>query len=304
MYIKKKQHDSIIITLCFRKMLNRNMLSIFVGLFFLLSCFQFQRGASDQKLMTAANINYRIKATIVPPYRTAYRTLNYRIVQPLLKVNTKSNQGAIRILIQSLLFTAKMVRDQLHKATKASEELRTNIDERIAQLVLSISNQEKQVHESQAAVNEANLNVQHIQHQVTMAEAAVRDSQHSLNVANQDVHEAQKAVDKARVCGVGRRRKRFLGGGLRDLNPVKIFRNTVGKPLCSVINSGGINSAKERQAMAEQRLHIHNSVYIVTKRTWPPNGRNMIPLKHNSMPPTLNCRQLRQRSMNNEPNNR
>ena len=45
---------------------------------------------------------------------------------------------------------------------------------------------------------------------------------------------------------------------------MKIFRETVGKPFCSVINKGGINSAKERRGMAERRVHetqqrLHNA---------------------------------------------
>jgi hypothetical protein len=236
-------------------MVNRNMSSIFIGLFSLQCCFQVQRGLSDQTVMTSSYFKQRMVETVVPPYRTAYTTLNEGIVQKLLAADTESDEATIRTVVNSLLCAAKNVRDQLHKATEASEQIRTTIDGQIIQLVLSISNQEERVRQSQEAVNQANGNIQHAQHQINMAEAAVRDSQHSLNVANHAVHEAHKAVEQARVCNMGRRKKCLFGGFFRKLNPVRIFRNTMGKPLCSVINSGGIDNAKGRRTLAEQHLH-------------------------------------------------
>jgi hypothetical protein len=235
-------------------MMNRKILFLSVALFSLLCGFQVQRVLSDQTVMSSANINHWIVETIVHPYRMAYTTLNEDIVQPLLTVDTESDQPTLRKLIQLLLLAIEDVRDQLHKATKASEQIRINIDEQVTQLVLSIENQEEQIRQSQIAVIQANINVQSAQNQVNSAEGDLRDSQHALNDANQAVRDAQKAVDDARVCGLGRRRKRFLGKIAQQLNPVKIFRETVGKPLCSVINAGGIDSAKQRRGMAEQRV--------------------------------------------------
>jgi chromosome segregation ATPase len=187
-----------------------------------------------------------MRETVVPPYSMAYTTLNERIVQKLLTADTGSDQATIKKLVNSLLCAAKKVHNELRQATEASEQIRNTLDEQIGQLVLSVSNQEQQVRQSQEAVNHANNNIQSTQHQVTVAEAAVRNSQHSLNVANNAVHEANAAVNKARRCGVGRRKKRFLGF-LKPLNPVRI--------VCSVVNSGGINNAKERRGLAEQNLH-------------------------------------------------
>jgi len=185
-----------------------------------------------------------MRETVVPPYSMAYTTLNDRIVQKLLTADTGSDQATIKTLVNSLLCAAKKVHNELRTATEASEQIRNTLDEQIGQLVLSVSNQEQQVRQSQEAVNHANNNLQSTQHQVTVAEAAVRDSQHSLNVANNAVHEANAAVNKARRCGVGRRKKRFLG-----------FLKPVIRIPCSVLNSGGINNAKERRGLAEQNLH-------------------------------------------------
>lgn len=239
------------------------MLHIFIYLFSLLCCFQIQRGVSDPSVITSSHLQQRMVETIVPPYCTAYTTLNEHIVQKLLKFNTKSDQVTVKSLINSLICAAKNIHGELRKAAEASEQIRNTVDEQIAQLVLSISNQEERIRQNQEILHQANVNIQHAQHQVNMAEAAVRDSQHSLNIANHAVHEANEAVRQARICGMGRRKKRFLGF-LKELNPVKIIRNVVGKPLCRVINSGGINSAKDRRALtehnlrqAQQRLHTH-----------------------------------------------
>jgi chromosome segregation ATPase len=245
-------------------MVNRAVLPIFIGFFFLLCCFEVQRGLADQTVMTSSDIKQRMVETVVPPYCTAYTTLNERIVQKLLAVQNESDERTVQTLVNSLLCAAKNVHDQLRKATEATEPIRNTIDEQITQLVHSISDQEERVRQSQEAVNQANGNIHHAQHQVNVAEAAVHDSQNSLNAANHALHEAHQAVEQARRCGMGRRRKRFLGSFLRELNPVRIFRNVIGKPLCSVINSGGIDNAKERRALtegnlhqAQQRLHSH-----------------------------------------------
>ncbi|CAF1463745.1 unnamed protein product [Adineta steineri] len=193
--------------------------------------------------------------TVVPPYCTAYTTLNEHVVEKLLAVDIESDEAAIQALVNSLLCAAKNVRDQLHKATKATEQIRSSIDEQITQLVLSISSQEERVRQSQEAIQQANNNIQHSQHQLNLAQAAVHDSQNSVNSANHAVHEAEEAVRQARICGMGRRKKR---GFFEELNPVRIFRNVIGKPLCSVFNSGGIDNAKDRRALAHQNLHHAN----------------------------------------------
>jgi chromosome segregation ATPase len=179
--------------------MNRNLLSTFLSLFFLLSCFQFQRGVSDQTVIISADIDRRIATTIVSPYRMAYETLNYRIVQRLLAVNTKSKRTTIRMLTQSLLSAAKTVRDQLHNAAKASEEIRTTIDERINQLVLSISNQEKQVRESKIAVARANLNVQYAQEQINLAEKNVHRMKQRLYDYQQNLATQRLQYDTAQA---------------------------------------------------------------------------------------------------------
>jgi len=196
--------------------------------------------------------------TVVPPYCMAYTTLNEHMMAKLLEVDPGIDQATTRTLINSLLCAAKNVRSELHKATEACEQIRKTIDEQITQLVLSVSHQEERVRQSQEGVHQANNNIHHTQQQVNVAEAALHASQHSLNMAHHAVHEAHEAVRQARICGMGRRKKRFLGSLLRELNPVRIFRNVITKPLCSIFNSGGIDRAKERRQLAEQNLHDAN----------------------------------------------
>jgi hypothetical protein len=113
-------------------------------------------------------------------------------------------------LVDSLLCAAKNVHDNLRKATEASEQIRITMDEQIGQLVLSISNQEQHVRESQQTVNQANSNIQNAQQYVTIEEAAVCDSEHSLNMTSNAVNEAHEAMEQARRCGILRHKKRFF----------------------------------------------------------------------------------------------
>jgi chromosome condensin MukBEF ATPase and DNA-binding subunit MukB len=103
------------------------------------------------------------------------------------------------MLTQSLLSAAKTVRDQLHNAAKASEEIRTTIDERINQLVLSISNQEKQVRESKIAVARANLNVQYAQEQINLAEKNVHRMKQRLYDYQQNLATQRLQYDTAQA---------------------------------------------------------------------------------------------------------
>ncbi|CAF0729844.1 unnamed protein product [Adineta steineri] len=196
--------------------------------------------------------------TVVPSYCTAYKTLNEDIVEKLLAADIESDEAAIEALVNSLLCGAKNVRNQLHKATNATEHIRITIDEQITQLVLSISSQEERVRQSEEAIQQASNNIQHSQRQLDMAQAAVHDSHNSVNAANHAVHEAEEEVRQAHICGMGRRKRRDLEDFFSNLNPIKIFREVVGKPLCSVINSGSIDNAKERRALAHQNLHHAN----------------------------------------------
>lgn len=195
--------------------------------------------------------------TVTPSYHDAYKTLNEKIVQPLLTVDINSDEITIRKLIDSLVCASRRVQNRLDKAVKASEYMSTSLEEQITTLVLSISDQEKKVKENQESVNQANNNIHHIEKQITSAEIAVQDKQHALNTAEHDMREAEKAVERARLCG-RRRRKRGFGKWWRkriEKPIVKIVRQTVVKPVCSVVNYGGINNAKDRRELAERTLN-------------------------------------------------
>lgn len=194
---------------------------------------------------------------VIPPYHDAYTILNNKIVQPLLTVDINSDETAIRKLVDSLVCTSQNVQKKLTQAVKSSESMDNTLNEEITQLVLSISNQEKKVQESQESVNQFNNQIHHIQQQITVAEQAVQDKQHALNRAEHDVQEAQRAVERARLCQ-GRRRKRGFGKWWRkrvEKPFVNVVRQTIVKPVCSVVNHGGINSAKDRRGLAERTLH-------------------------------------------------
>lgn len=226
---------------------------MFIILWFLVICLS----ATDQSNVSSW-YKSQIISTVVPPYQDAYATLNDKIVQKLLTVDINSNETMIQTLTTSLICASQYVQNKLHIAVNASEDIRNSLDEQITQLVLSMSDQECIVKERQEAVHQANINIQHIQERIKAAENIVQDKQHALHKAEHDVHEAERAVERARLCRGRRRRKRGFGKWWRkkvEKPFVKIIRQTVIKPVCTVINSGGIDNAKDRRALAQRTLH-------------------------------------------------
>jgi hypothetical protein len=234
-------------------MVTQIVLSRFIVLISLLCCFQIQQGLSDQISITDWYHN-RMVETVVPSYRRAYTTLNVYIVEKLLTADTESDEATIKILVYSLLSAARNVQNDWRKATKASKYIRETIGDQIAQLLLLISTQEKQVHRSKNAVNQSNVNIQNAKHQVSIAEAAVHDSERSLHSADREWDAAHENLERQRLCGFGRRKKRFF----------ILIKELLVKPFCSIFNSNGINNAKERRTMAQytfqntrERLNTH-----------------------------------------------
>jgi len=202
--------------------------------------------------------NQQVSKTVVPPYREAYVTLHEKIVQKLLNVNVDIDETEMKPFIQSLACGSRTVQQQLTSAADASEQIRVKVDADILTLTLSINVQENEVHQSQLAVNVALANIQSAQQQVNAAETAVRERETALQSAEHRLHEAEKEVEKARRCGVRRRRKRGFGRWWRkhvEKPVVQAVRHVVIKPVCSVVNSGGIDNAKSTRHMAAHTLN-------------------------------------------------
>ena len=195
----------------------------------------------------SSTMKQKITETVVPPYCTAYTILNEHIVQKLLQIDINSNEETLKVLVDSMACAAKNVQQELQISSQSIEQICNATDLQISQLILSVSEHEANVRQSQDAVNQANINLQNAQQQVSLAETAVHDAHRALSAADQRVHDAHKAVERARHCGLGRRRKRFLG----DLK--KIGRKVIKIP-CSVVNSRRIDQAKDGRRMAEETL--------------------------------------------------
>jgi hypothetical protein len=234
-------------------MRNQNNMSLLINYFLIVWCFVIHLGQSDQSIVSSW-YKTQITSRVVPPYSIAYKTLNEKIVQQLLTVSIDSDETTIRRLIDTLACASETVQKKLGVAVRASESIGNSIDGKINQLVRSVTNQERWVQEAQKSVNEANINIEHTQQQITLAENAVKDKLQSVNAAERDVHDADQAIKDARTCR-GRRRKR---GWFRDIfvKPIeKVVKEIVVKPVCSVINRGGINNAEDRRTLAEGTLH-------------------------------------------------
>ncbi|CAF2039801.1 unnamed protein product [Rotaria magnacalcarata] len=111
----------------------------------------------------------------------------------------------------------------------------------------AISTKENEVREvnNQLAAIESRL--AHALANINQAENEVRNKVNELGNADRELAVEQEKLEKARYCG--RRKKRFLGRAWRR------FRNNVIKPIirpvCAVLNYGGINRARERRGGAQ-----------------------------------------------------
>ncbi|CAF1158483.1 unnamed protein product [Didymodactylos carnosus] len=94
--------------------------------------------------------------------------------------------------------------------------------------------------------------------QLTAAEHTVIEKEHAVNSADQSVRDAEEDVEKARKC---RGKRSWFGKITRPLvRPIeKVVKEVIIKPVCSVINEGGIDNAKKRRNEAVSQL---NSVRV------------------------------------------
>jgi hypothetical protein len=155
-------------------MKNQNHTPLSIHFFFVFLYYIIRLGQSNQ-VVDSSWYKTQIIDTVIPPYNDAYTTLNEKIVQRLLEVDIDSDETTIRTLIDSLVCASRNVQNKLGIAAKASESIRNLLDEHIIQLVLSITNQEHKVQDSQKSVNQANSNIQHTQAQIKLAENFVQE---------------------------------------------------------------------------------------------------------------------------------
>ena len=95
-------------------------------------------------------------------------TLNEEIVQVLLEVDIEQDGTALRSLVHSMVCAAKMIHLQLQRTIGTTEELSRTMDQEIVDLVHSTSNLEKEAHQTEQTLAEAQILLTNAQNQVIM----------------------------------------------------------------------------------------------------------------------------------------
>ncbi|CAF0808752.1 unnamed protein product [Didymodactylos carnosus] len=182
----------------------------------------------------------KMSEDVVPPYTDAYETLQ-DILKQLSVVNTSqllTNQTTVTALASILNCQISNLTISLSTTFNASDDIRDELDKKLATAVASTSSQESQIKSIEEQVAQIDVSLQGAQNQLSAAQNALEGKQQELSRAEAALQEAQRKVDAARNCM--RRRK----GIFSFLNPI----------VCPVFNWGGIDSAKENRGRAEGDL--------------------------------------------------
>jgi hypothetical protein len=184
---------------------------------------------------------------------------------------TNSEQNRLRVFVSEIGIAANSVYEHLKNASSECEQLHNQTSARIITTTLDISKHEEEIRQLLSTINQLTLAIQNGEHQVRFAEQVVREREAAVQNAERELREAEHRVDRARVCQNGRRKKRFLGFIDQAANwvakPVVQATNWVAKPVvqavnwavvkpvCSVVNGGGIDIAKDARNLAGNTLN-------------------------------------------------
>jgi len=204
----------------------------------------------------------QIQSNILPPFQNAYKMLQERVLNELLNVNLESlvdNDDAVSQLASKLDCGAQNSFKQLEKAVIASNNLRQTIDGQLLTVINSIGSKESEITRTQSQIQTADKNVEGLVVLLKIAEEAVQQNLVAVQQAENEVRAAEDAVEEARKC-FGKRSLRKKRGWFSSITkpifkPIGSVLNVIAKPLCSVINSGGIDNAKDRRGRAHTNLN-------------------------------------------------
>ncbi|UJR17428.1 hypothetical protein I4U23_004323 [Adineta vaga] len=191
--------------------------------------------------------------SVVPAYKAAYTILQENVLNPLLIDVTKYDETAVNQLVQNLTCAVQNFYNEVNKAINDSQKLRVEIDQKVVDVVAAVSAKEGEITGKQGEIQQKTIEIEGVQAQLNTAVQGLRDKQQGLANAENALRIAQEKVDKARNClGGKRRRKRLIGKIFKPIR--KIIDKVIEKPICSVVNSGGIDNAKDARHNAEQQL--------------------------------------------------
>ena len=189
-----------------------------------------------------------IETQVLPSYIEAYNNLQSGILNQLLNVNVATlDDTSVGQLVNRLYCSVQKIFNSLQQSVTASEKLQVDVNTRLETNVAQAGVYEQNIIDKETEIVQTDEALNVAFSQLASAEQAVIDKQNAVAAAEQTYRQAEAAVEKARLCG--RRKRRWLGGKIAGF-----YKDVLIKPVCSVVNSGGIDNAKDRRSNAYNQL--------------------------------------------------
>ncbi|CAF2065181.1 unnamed protein product [Rotaria magnacalcarata] len=195
----------------------------------------------------------RLLELVVPPYKEAYTALQEDVLNPFLRNISTDNEESVSKLVSNLTCAVQFVRNAINSAVNGSNMLRIEVDRKVVDAAAAVSAKEREVSIKEGEIQGKFIEIDNVQRQLATAEQGVRDKQQGVASAEHAVRIAQEKLNKARNCfRRRRRRKRFFRRLWRGIR--RVFNALIVRPICSIVNAGGIKSAQDTRSNAERHL--------------------------------------------------
>ncbi|CAF1271178.1 unnamed protein product [Rotaria sordida] len=184
----------------------------------------------------------------------AYNILQTGVLNELLAVNVASlDDTAVSQLVNRLYCGVQRAYALLQQSVLSSENLQVEVNNRLTLNVAQAGAYEENIRGKETEVLQTNQALSNALSQLTLAEHAVIEKQNAVANADQAVRDAEEAVEKARKC---RGKRSWFSKITRPIvRPIEnLVKDVIIKPVCSVINEGGIDNAKNRRGYAYDQL--------------------------------------------------
>jgi chromosome segregation ATPase len=195
-----------------------------------------------------------VQKNVVPSYIQAYNDLQNGVLNELLTINVASlDDTIVAQLVSRLYCSVRKIYNSLQQSVLASEKLQVDVNTRLISSVAQEGAYQQDIRDKEAEIVQTDITLTSALAQLVLAEQAVIEKQHVVAAADQAVRNAEEDVEKARKC---RGKRGWLSKITRPITrPLEnIVKDVIIKPVCSVINEGGIDNAKSRRGDAQNQL--------------------------------------------------
>jgi chromosome segregation ATPase len=195
-----------------------------------------------------------VQKNVVPSYIQAYNDLQNGVLNELLTINVASlDDTIVAQLVSRLYCSVRKIYNSLQQSVLASEKLQVDVNTRLISSVAQEGAYEQDIRDKEAEIVQTDITLTSALAQLVLAEQAVIEKQHVVAAADQAVRNAEEDVEKARKC---RGKRSWLSKITRPITrPIEnIVKDVIIKPVCSIINEGGIDNAKSRRGDAQNQL--------------------------------------------------